>query len=586
MTGEVRLRGIAVSPGIAVGEVYVLGAEESEVDDSTIPPESAKAEEDRFLRALERTRDEILKIRTRYRSVIGEELVRVFDAQLMILEDETVLEGTVRRIRREKQNASAAFQAIISEAIVKLSSIENEYLRERAEDLRDVRRRVLHNLAGRKKRTFSHIQKNAIIVAEDLTPSETVQLPRSRVKGFATRHGGRTSHTAIMARSLQIPAVVGIDRILDEVNHKDRLILDGSEGTVVVRPGPELVRQARSRQRRYQEISRERIRLRDLPSLTRDGVHVGLYANVDLPEEVPLAVENRARGIGLFRTEFLYFRDVDMSREEAQTAIYRKVLKRIAPGSVVFRTLDVGGDKVIDPLAEPLEANPMLGWRGIRISLELRDLFRTQIRSLLRAAPLGNLSILFPMISSVEEVRDAKQMIAEVREELRIEQKTDMVHPRIGAMIETPAAVHIAPHIAREVDFLSIGTNDLIQYSLAVDRDNVKVAHLYDPFHPCIAGQLKSVIEAGREAKIPVSICGEMAGESLCAILLVGLGARELSVHPYLIPDLKRIFSLFDSRDAAAIADEAVRLPTGHHVREALEQFLHDMEIRAERGRV
>lgn len=574
------MRGIAVSPGVAVGEVFILGADDPEVDDELLAPEEREGEEKRFLRALEATGDEIRKIRTRYRSVIGEELVRVFDAQLLILEDETVLDGTLARIRKEGRTAAAAFQAIVSEAMAKMARVENEYLRERVEDLRDVRRRVLHNLAGGRRRSFAHMDKNVIIVSEDLTPSETVQLPRSKVKGFVTKHGGRTSHTAIMARSLQIPAVVGVEEILEAAKHRDRIIVDGSEGLVTLRPDSGQLRQARNRQRRYQEISRERLRLRDLPSETRDGRAIVLRANVDVPEEVPLAVENRARGIGLFRTEFLYFRDVDIAREEAQTTIYRKILRRVAPETVVFRTLDVGGDKVLDPLSEQIEPNPMLGWRGIRISLELRDLFRTQIRSLLRAAPAGRLAILFPMVTTLEEVLEAKRMVAEAREELRLDGVSVPPEVRIGAMIETPGAVHLARHIAREVDFLSVGTNDLIQYGLAVDRDNVKVAHLFDPFHPAILAMVRIVVHAGREAGIPVSICGEMAGETLCVLLLLGLGVRELSVHPYLIPDLKRIISLLDMADAEALAEEAVGMPTALEVRERAEQFLHDLELK------
>ncbi|MBN1826375.1 MAG: phosphoenolpyruvate--protein phosphotransferase [Candidatus Eisenbacteria bacterium] len=580
--GEVLLRGVSVSSGVAVGEVFIMGEEEPPVEDREIAPEEIPAEEERFRRALDRTRDEIRKIRTRYRSVIGEELVRIFDAQLMILQDETMLEGTFRRIREERRNASAAFQAILSEAIVNLSRIENEYLRDRVEDLKDVRRRVLHNLAGRGSRSIAHIQKGVIVVAEDLTPSQTVQLPRSKVKGMATLGGGRTSHTAIMARSLQIPAVVGVEGLLREVRNKERVIVDASEGIVVVRPGPERLKQALSRQRRYREISRERLRLRDLPSVTRDGVTIDLFANVDVPEEVPLAVEHRAKGIGLFRTEFLYLRDADMAREEVQTSIYRKILRRLSPGEVVLRTLDVGGDKVFDPLGGVLEQNPMLGWRGIRVSLELKDLFRSQIRALLRASKTGNLSILLPMISTLEEVREAKRIIAETGEELRIEGH-DVTGPyRLGVMIETPAAVHLAPHLAKEADFFSIGTNDLIQYGLAVDRDNIKVAYLFDPFHPAISAMVRRVIDVGREAGIPVSICGEMAGEPLGAVLLVGLGARILSVHPYLIPDLKRIFCLLDTKEAKELADRVIDLPSAAEAREAVESYVHELELRSQ----
>ncbi|MFH1681250.1 MAG: phosphoenolpyruvate--protein phosphotransferase [Candidatus Eisenbacteria bacterium] len=583
LKGPVQLRGLPVSPGIAVGEVFVLADRDPEIADVRIAPGDVANEEKRFLEAIVLARDEVLKIRTRYRSVVGDDLVRVFDAQIMLLEDEAVVDAALARIRGEKRSAAAAVQGVLAEAIEKLSRTESEYLRDRAEDLKDIQRRVLHHLAGGRRRSFAHIDKNVILIAEDLTPSETVQLPRSKVKAFVTRLGGRTSHTAIMARSLQIPAVVGVEGILEAADYQDRIVVDGSEGLVVLRPDADLLRAARSRQRRYMEVSRERLRLRDLPSVTRDGVEIRLFANVDVPEEVPLAIENRARGIGLFRTEFLYFRDAEIAREEAQTTIYRKILRRVSPDPVVFRTLDVGGDKVLDPLSAPMEPNPMLGWRGIRISLELRDLFRVQVRSLLRASTVGNLSILLPMVTTVEEVLDAKRLIAEAREEILLEGVKLPEKVRIGAMIETPGAVFLAPHIAREVDFLSIGTNDLIQYSLAVDRDNVKVAYLFDPFHPAVAHMVKLVLDAAGEAGIPASICGEMAGEPLCAILLVGLGARELSVHPYLILELKRIFALMRSGEAEALAAEVLRMPSPRRVRDAAEQFLHDLEVRGER---
>jgi len=577
------MRGLPVSPGIAVGEVFVLDARDLDIEEVRIAPEEIEREEKRLLEAIAETRDEVLKIRTRYRSIVGEDLVRVFDAQILLLEDEAVLDAALAEIREERRSAAAAAHHAFARAIETLTRTENEYLRDRAEDVKDVRRRLLHHLHGGRRRSFAHIDKNVILVADDLTPSETVQLPRSKVKGFATRQGGRTSHTAIMARSLQIPAVVGVEEILEEAEHRDRIIVDGSEGIVVLRPEADLLRGARSRQRRYMEVSRERLRLRDLPSVTRDGVEIRLFANVDVPEEVPLAIENRARGIGLFRTEFLYFRDVEIAREEAQTTVYRKILRRVSPDPVVFRTLDVGGDKVLDPLSAPMEPNPMLGWRGIRISLELRDLFRVQVRSLLRASTVGNLSILLPMISTLDEVLEAKRLIADAREEVRLEGVRLPEKIRVGAMIETPGAVFLAPHIAREVDFFSIGTNDLIQYSLAVDRDNVKVAHLFDPFHPAVSAMVKLVLDAARDAEIPVSICGEMAGEPLCAILLIGLGARELSVHPYLILELKRIFSLMETGEARALAEEALRMPSAGRVREAVEQFLHDLEVRGER---
>ncbi len=579
--GKIALKGIPVSPGVAFGDVFVWNPEEVRVDDSLLESHEIPAEESRFHEALQQTEVEIDRIRTRYRSVIGEELIRIFDAQVMILHDPVVKEGVINRIRQDNQRADAAFQAIISEAIVNLSKVENDYLRERVEDLRDVQRRVLRQLNGGSAFPLSRIQHNVILVAEDLTPSETVQIPREHVMGFITSGGGATSHTAIMARSLQIPAVVGVKDLLAKIAEGDRVVLDGGEGTVVVGPSRAYLDTARKRQARYVEFREERRKFTERPSALRDGTTIRLEGNIELPEDVAAALHQRVEGIGLFRTEFLYFREAVFADEDRQSALYKKVLKRVAPEHVVFRTLDVGGDKLMDPAIDSLERNPMLGWRGIRISLGFKKLFRTQLRALLRAASAGNLSILFPMITTMEEVREAKRLVAEAREELRVLGHDVRQDIALGVMIETPAAAYLAPHLAREVDFLSIGTNDLIQYTLAVDRDNRKVASLFDPYHPSVLCMIRDVVKAGKAEGTPVTVCGEMAGESLTALLLVGLGVRTLSLHPYAVPDLKQAFSLYDEQELRELAEKSCSMDSGPAVRSLWEGVHEEREKRA-----
>lgn len=579
--GKIALKGIPVSPGVAFGDVFVWNPEEVRIDDSLLASHEIPGEEIRFHEALKQTEIEIDRIRTRYRSVIGEELIRIFDAQVMILHDPVVTDGVVNRIQRDNQRADAAFQAIISEAIVNLSKVENDYLRERVEDLRDVQRRVLRHLNGGSAFPLSRIQRNVILVAEDLTPSETVQIPRDHVMGFITSGGGATSHTAIMARSLQIPAVVGIKDLLSKIASDDRVVLDGGEGTVVVGPTRAYLDTARKQQARYVQFREERRKFADRPSTLQDGIKIRLEGNIELPEDVAAALHQKVEGIGLFRTEFLYFREAVFANEDRQTALYQKVLKRVSPEHVVFRTLDVGGDKLMDPGGDSLEANPMLGWRGIRISLGFKKLFRTQLRALLRAAGSGNLSILFPMITRIEEVREAKRLVAEAREELRVLGYDVRQDIALGAMIETPAAVYLAAHLAREVDFLSIGTNDLIQYSLAVDRDNTKVASLFDPFHPSVLCMIRDVVKAADREGTPVTVCGEMAGEPLTALILVGLGARRLSLHPFAVPDLKKAFALYDERELRDLADRSCSMDSGPAVRRLWEGTHEEREKRA-----
>jgi phosphotransferase system enzyme I (PtsI) len=517
-------------------------------------------EVNRLEKALVETRHQILEVQRQVSQGMGAQEGSIFDAHLLVLEDRTLLDEVVRLVQEEKVNAEHAFQTVAERYAATLSAIEDEYLRERATDMRDVTTRVLNNLLGLEEAAeLRHLKEPCIIVSHDLTPSNTAQLDKRKVLGFATDVGSKTSHTAIMARSLRIPAIVGLKDVSGQVVTGQQALLDGHNGVLVINPadqtlyeyGQLILRQATLQQR-----------LRDLllePAVTLDGHRVQLNANIEQAADAEQVKANGADGVGLFRTEYLFLKREHLPGEEQQYQDYRATAAALKPLPVVIRTLDLGGDKFLAHMQMPSELNPFLGWRAIRISLQERDIFRAQLRAILRASAEGNVRMMYPMISGLDELKQANALLEEYKAELRQEKVPFDEHLEVGAMIETPSAAMVADSLAKRVKFFSIGTNDLIQYSLAVDRMNEKIAHLYEPTHPAIVRLIKITVEAAHNHKVRVTVCGEMAGDPVLAPLLLGLGVDELSAAPSLVPLLKfliRRLNLGEARKLATFALE------------------------------
>ncbi|MBI1991823.1 MAG: phosphoenolpyruvate--protein phosphotransferase, partial [Candidatus Omnitrophica bacterium] len=463
-------------------------------------------------------------------------------------------------------NVETIFNDVIRRHLKAFSRTDDEYLRERTADIEDVRRRVLRNLLGKQPDTLAQLGEPVVVVARDLSPSETAQMHKRHVLAFVTDIGGRTSHTAIMAKSLEIPAVVGAEVATRRIQKSEFVIVDGTRGEVIVDPDPQTIQRYELEQRRHQEVNRQLLHLKDLPAETLDHHTVVLSANIELPEEVPSVIAHGADGIGLFRTEFLYLNRLDFPSEDEQYEAYHTVAEQLRPHPVIIRTMDLGGDKFFSPLHLPSEMNPFMGWRAIRFSLARPDLFRVQLRAILRASTCGNLKMMYPMICGLEELRRANEILNAVKEELAREGVPFSEQLEVGAMIEVPSAALTCDLLAGEVDFFSIGTNDLIQYSLAVDRVNEKIAYLYEPTHPAILRLVKQVIDVGHAANIWVGMCGEMAGEPPLSLLLLGLGLDEFSTSPVQLPIVKQIIRSVEYSFAQSVIQEALKLRTGKEV--------------------
>lgn len=560
------LKGIPASPGIVIGRVFILDRERPPVHEIDIALTKIEAEVDRFKDAVAKTKKEFASIQERIAHQLGDEKARIFDAHLLMLEDTMAIDETIERIRNEKKNAEFLFFQNLERVRNILLATGDGYLRERAVDLQDVERRVLRNLAGESEENLDRPDKPFIILSRFLTPSDTAQLDRSMVMGFVTDLGGRVSHAAIMARSLEIPAVVGLMDVTQKVCPGDLLVVDGTHGVVLVNPDEGTLQEYQERREVFIQRGRELLALSDKPATTLDGRTVELQANIELPDEVDAAISHGAKGIGLYRTEYLYLARADLPSEEEQYEAYSSIAKRVAPDPVVIRTFDLGGDKLVTALDMPKEPNPYLGWRAIRICLDRSDLFKTQLRAILRASIHGNVRIMFPMISSLDELRKVKDMLWEVQNEMRQENIPFNEDCEIGVMIEIPSAALVADQLAREVDFFSIGTNDLIQYAIAVDRSNEKIAHLFDPFHPAVLRLIQMIITAGREGDIWIGLCGEMAGDPLCVWLLLGMGLDELSVSPVALPEVKRLVRSISFEEAKRLANEALSLNTADEI--------------------
>jgi phosphotransferase system enzyme I (PtsI) len=573
--GRCRLiEGVPASPGIAIGRVFVLDTERPRVDEIAVPSELVEAEARKFVAALEETKRELGRLRDGLAEDLGERSARLFDPHLMILDDAMIVDGTLRRIREQRVTAAVALTETIGQVTKAMERTRDEYLRDRVYDIKDIERRLLMRLLGRTGATPRGLGDDVIIVARDLSITDTAAMRRERVLGFATEQGGRTSHAAIMARSLEVPAAVGLHGATEAVGQGEVAILDGTQGVLVYEFDEAVLGYFRDRKRQLEEFDRQLLTLRDYPAVTRDGHSVQLHANIEVPEDVRSAIAHGAGGIGLFRTENLFLDGGRMPSEDEQYEAYRAVASSMAPSPVVIRTLDVGGDKLAPAGTVEREANPFLGWRGIRYSLSHPDLFMTQLRAALRASAHGKVAIMFPMVSSLHEVRDAKQVVEAARQDLQRRGEPFDPDVAIGVMVETPAAVTIAGSLAQEVDFMSIGSNDLIQYTLAVDRGNDRVAYLYDQYHPAVLQMVAQTIEAARKHRKWVGLCGEMAGDPRAVLVLVGLGIDQLSTSPVMLPEIKSLVRSTSLALARKVAARALRFRTGVDVRRYLEQTL------------
>lgn len=596
---ERRYSGIGTSDGIAIGRAYVFMPAEGEqglhVPTRTIEAHEVEQECRRLEEAMELAREQIRAAQRELSRKAGREHARIFDAHLLVLDDPVMREQVAHRIRHKLVNAEAAFFDIVSKYITAISANDSEHFKERGADISDVLTRVLRNLAGTQRATLADLTEDVIVVAHDLSPSDTALMHRERVIAMVTEVGGPTSHTSIMARALEIPAVAGVANITNLVVDGCELIVDGSAGEVIVWPSAATVETYRACMEAAQAAKARLVALRDMPAVTTDGARVKLLANIEIPEEAAGAMHKGAEGIGLYRTEFFFMNRQDLPTEDEQYEAYATVAQACAGKPVVIRTLDLGGDKFVSALKLPREMNPFMGWRAIRMCLERTDLFKTQLRAILRASAVGNVHVMFPMIACVEEVRAAKRLIEECKQELRAAGKAFNPDMPVGAMIEIPSAVMTADKLAEEVAFFSIGTNDLIQYTLAIDRVNEKTAAMYDPLNLAVLRLIKTVVDVahnvrcgragahnpacvlGRQttrAPITVSVCGEMAAIPLTAYLLMGLGVDELSTAATCIPKNKQLIRASAMATARDIAAQALNMDNSDDVHALITRHL------------
>ena len=573
------ISGIPASPGIVFGKALVLKEEKIVLDMQKIKDSQVDEEIARFYAGREAAVEQLNSIKERAYQSLGEEKAAIFEGHLMILEDEELEEEIIDYLRSNHVNAAVAANVVINQQVAILSEIDDEYLKERAGDIRDIGNRLIKNILGMHIVDLGEINEEAILVAYDLTPSETAQLNLDKVLGFVTDIGGRTSHTSIMARSLELPAIVGTNNVTELVNTGDFLILDALNNVVYVNPSQEEIQRLKALQAKLADEKAELAKLKDLPALTLDGHRVDVVANIGTIRDIEGAERNGAEGVGLYRTEFLFMDRDQLPTEEEQFIAYKDVVEAMNGNLVILRTMDIGGDKELPYLDLPKEMNPFLGWRAIRIALDRREILNAQLRAVLRASAYGKLAVMFPMIISVEEIRELKSVIEELKVELRNEGKVFDENIQIGVMVETPSAAVNAKFLAKEVDFFSIGTNDLTQYTLAVDRGNELISHLYNPMSPSVLNLIKQVIDASHAEGKWTGMCGELAGDERATVLLLGMGLDEFSMSAISVPRIKKLIRNVNYQDAKLLAEKALQQPTAAEIERLVIDFLAEKAL-------
>lgn len=573
------ISGILVSPGIAFGKALLLKEDEIVINRKKISADQVEQEVERFKTGRAKAAEQLEAIKTKAGISLGEEKAAIFEGHIMLLEDEELEQEIIALIKDEHATADAAAYSVIEGQAKALEELDDEYLKERAADVRDIGKRLLKNILGLTIVDLGAIQDEVILVATDLTPSETAQLNLDKVLGFITDLGGRTSHTSIMARSLELPAIVGTSDVTKQVQNGDYLILDAVNNKVYLNPTADVIEQLKAVNAQYITEKNDLAKLKDLPAITLDGHQVEVVANIGTVRDIAGAERNGAEGVGLYRTEFLFMDRDSLPTEEEQFQAYKAVAEAMGSQAVIVRTMDIGGDKDLPYMNLPKEENPFLGWRAIRIAMDRKEILYAQLRAILRASAFGKLRIMFPMIISVEEVRELKAELELLKSQLREENKAFDETIEVGVMVETPAAAVIARHLAKEVDFFSIGTNDLTQYTLAVDRGNELISHLYNPMSPSVLGLIKQVIDASHAEGKWTGMCGELAGDERATLLLLGMGLDEFSMSAISIPRIKKIIRNTNFEDVKVLAEQALAQPTAKELMDLVTTFIEEKTL-------
>ena len=570
--------GIAASPGVAIGHAFIYDEANFWVEEKNISLDEVEHEKNRLKNAIDEVIKDIKALKHKLEQKIGKKEASIFDPHIMLLQDPDVIEETYALIEKGK-SAEFAFFRTTRKITKAFKRVDDKYLRQRIDDISDILRRVHTKLQGKEFSAFSNIKYPVIVVAPNLSPSDTANMHSGNVLAFVTDFGGITSHATIIARSLEIPAVLGIKTASTEINPGDLLIVDGGRGKVYVNPDQKTIEKLQQDIKNIKKIRQSLLEFKDVPAITIDGKSIGLYANIEFPDEVHSVLENGAAGVGLYRSEYHFLKDDRMPREDELFNDYYKVAESLAPKSLIIRTFDLGGDKISHLIQTEPEDNPFLGWRAIRVSLSLKDLFKIHLRAILRASSLRNVKIMFPMISSMDELNEALVCIEETKDDLRKAGKDFDPDISVGIMIEIPSAVMIAEHLAKKVDFFSIGTNDLVQYSVAVDRTNDRIANLFEPFHPGVLKLLKMTVDAGHSNGIPVAVCGEISSDPAASLVLLGMGIDELSMAPAFIPTIKRMIRSVKMDDAKKLVEKILHLETAVEIKNIITTEMKNIGI-------